>query len=67
MKFIQVLEASRFSGDTAAVSLEIFVPETAESALLLRQRIDRLAIQTEPLFLDIYGGEIGNNNSVKNK
>jgi hypothetical protein len=32
MKFIQVLEASRFSGDTAAVSLEIFVPETAESA-----------------------------------
>lgn len=62
MKFIQVLEASRFSGDTAAVSLEIFVPETAESALLLRQRIDRLAIQTEPLFLDISGGEIGNNN-----
>lgn len=64
MKFIQVLEASRFSGDTAAVSLEMFVPESAESALLLRQRIDRLATQTEPLFLEISGGEIGSFESL---
>lgn len=59
MKFTHAIEASRFSGDTAAVSLEMFVPESAESALLLRQRIDRLATQTEPLFLEICGGEIG--------